>query len=556
MSDNTPYYGDQATVLPSNTSAILHFSNLFAQQEKERQVQKAAQQKAEQQRKDKIDSDLSVMFNNPAFKVSSDYQPAIDNGLSGMMHQSSQELLSGVPVDVVKQHILDATLKLKEDANKVNEGNKNIAAMTTFMAQKYPGLDPAALAMYAKKNFHFTKDQDGNDVLRDFSQLKPNDNHVADAYHNHYENLFTTDAQNSAVSRLFDSQKLQDVGEDPTYDANHNLVSPGYKGKLSPLVTIKKDANGKTIYRNGSPVTDIAGSANYRMPDQQTDYVDENGKKVPTVSDDVYRQYYSGALGSGIEKQVKDQINKANSGGYQIGLDSSYADMLRKSILYQELKGEADNRYKFATPADKSAQLKHQAFSEYMQRANLNNSNARLGIAEQSLKMRKDAVAAKNPQPPTDDFLSTANDLYGKDVQVANPQDFGNPSMPSYGTIRVIPTTADPRDLDIMAGKPNKAGIRPVPPKEFKQQDGTTITGWQYIQGTDNSGKPINQAVGDGNTVNGSAVQREYLNHLKKGTETQLQADQQVQKSIYQKVAGKVKSFTNKFKGTGNKMYH
>ena len=551
------YTGDQATVLPSNTEALLHFSNQFAEMERQRQAERLAQQKLEQQRKAQINSDLAAMYKNPDFKTNSDYQSIIDNGLSGISQQAYKELSSGLPEEVVRQHILDGQLNVRGNAQKVNEIDKNIAAMTTHMTKQFPGVDPAALAMYAKKAAHF-KQVDGKDVLKDFSELNPDDNYVADAYNNHFDKVFPADVQNSATGRLFDAQKLQDESEEPTYDAHHNLVTPGFKGKLSPLVTIQRDANGKVIYKNGKPVLDVAGSSNYRMPDQETDYVDENGNKVPVVSDDTFRQYYTGALGSGIEKQVKEQLNTLNSAGYQISPDSPYADMLRKNILYQNLKGEADRRYKFSTPQDKSAQLKHQAFSEAMQRANLSNSNARLGIAQTLLKMKKEKEAKGDAADYVPDFLGDVNDTYGVDAKVQdNP---GKPAVshwfkpnepaipPTYKTVRIIPITADPKDINIIAGKPDASGNRPINPKEFILEDGTKIKGWQYDPATGN-------AIGDdGVEINKESVQREFLNHIKKGVLNDLNPEQQPTSPL-KKAADKVKKITGKFKGTDKKMF-
>jgi hypothetical protein len=297
------------------------------------------------------------------------------------------------------------------------------------------------------------------------------------------------------------------------------------------------------------------------MPDSDTDYVDQNGQKVPVVSDDMYTTYHSGALGSGIEKQVKDQLDKVNAAGYQISPDSPYADMLRKNILYQNLKGEADSRYKFSTPEDKSNAMKtaaqKEAFSEKMRSANLDNSNKRLGIAQTLLSMKQDK-AAQGTTGGTftpDDFLGTVNDTYGTDAQVQdNP---GKPAVthlfsanepaiePTYRNTRIIPVTADPKDLNIVAGKPDAAGNRPIEPKTFILKDGTKVKGYEYDPETGN-------ATGDeGVQINKTSVQREFLNHMKKGVLQQVEKP----KTVIQKVADKVKSFANKIKGTDKPLY-
>jgi hypothetical protein len=553
-----PYYGDEATVLPSNENALLHFSSLFAQEAQQRQAQQAAQQREEQARRLRVQTYLGTRLNDKSFNTDATYQGVIDKNLQSLNDLANQELNAGVPEDQVMAHINNGLLQTKEHANAVNEGDKNIAASVSQILKQYPGVDAAALASLAKHDFHFKKDENGNFVPKGFDELDPNQNYVADAYHNHYPEVYTTEAQQASIPKLFDNQKLQDINEQPTYDANHNLVTPGYKGKLSPLVAIKKDAKGNTVYENGKPVVTVPGATNYRLPGQTEDYVDQNGKTVPVVSDQMYRQYYSGALGSGIEKSVRDQVDKYNqTAKVKMDYDSPYADMLRKNMLYQGLLGEAKNRYQFTTPADKSAQLKHQAFSEAMQRANLSNANARLGIAETALKMKQNkAASGEDIAGYVPDFLGSVNETYGTDAQVEDQPGKpavnhwfkpNEPAVPAtYKTVHIIPATADPKDLNIVAGKANAAGQRPVQPKTFTLKDGTQIKGYEYDPTTGN-------AIGEGGVeINKQSVQREFLNHMKKGVLDEIAPDT---KTPVQKVINKVKAVGDKIKGSSKKMY-
>jgi hypothetical protein len=523
------YHGDEATVLPSNENALLHFSDQFAQMERQRQAERLAQQKADQERRLRVQTYLGNRLNSKDFDTNATYQGIINSNLQAINDQANKELNSGVPEDQVMAHINDNLVQAKAHAQNVQEGDKNIAASLSDLAKKNPGLDMAAIASIAKHDMSYKKDAEGNYVLKSPQEIDPNQNYVADAYHNHYENAYTTDAQNSATSRLFDAQKLQDEGEEPTYDANHNLVTPGYKGKLSPLVTIKRD-NGKVVYQNGKPVIEVAGTSNYRMPDQDTDYVDQNGNKVPVVSDDTFRQYYTGALGSGIEKQVKDQLNTLNAAGYQISPDSPYADMLRKNILYQNLKGEADKRYKFTTPQDKSAQLKHQAFSEGL-------ANARLGIAQANLGLSKERVAiAKDKADAKDDGIEPLTDKYEQKGESV--------TIPLTGqTINYIDVNKiDKGDLHTITN--NKSGMTGDDPNNVKPFD---INGKKVYIYDDNNWYGTD-ADGNPKLIDKDAAFERQLKGISK-------SKMGIKKTVVQKVVDRVKSIGNKFKGTSNKMY-
>ena len=65
------YLGDRAGVLPSNTAALLHFSDQFAQMAAQRRAEKAAQAKAEEEGKIRFQTYLGTALNNKEFSASS-----------------------------------------------------------------------------------------------------------------------------------------------------------------------------------------------------------------------------------------------------------------------------------------------------------------------------------------------------------------------------------------------------------------------------------------------------------------------------------------------------
>jgi hypothetical protein len=206
--------------------------------------------------------------------------------------------------------------------------------------------------------------------------------------------------------------------------------------------------------------------------------------------------------------------------------------MLRKNILYQTLKGEADNRYKFTTPENKSAQLKHQAFSEGLANARLGIAQANLGISKERLALTKDKADAKDGdgvQPLTDKYEQSA----GQSL-----------TIPLTGqTINYVDVNKiDKGDLHTITN--NKSGMTGDDPNNVKPFD---INGKKvYIY--DNDNWYGTDADGNPKLIDKDAAFERQLKGVSK-------SKMGIKKTVVQKVVDRVKSIGNKFKGTSQKMY-
>lgn len=525
---NGNFLGDRATILSDNTPALIHFSNQFAQMEQQRRAQKLALAKQDEERRIRVQKYIGDRLNDKDFETNATYGGLVNSRLTGISEKWNKALRSGMPEDQVMNGIDQDTIALKTDASKINQQDKNIAQGAAELMKIHPNMDASAFISLTKHDNMYKTDQDGNPVLMEPSEIKP-DVDILKSYKDHYANLFPAGEGSKEMLDMFDKSKHEDIAESTAFGKDNVTVNRiGYSGKLPGFVSVVKDDKGHTVTdKSGNPIVEITGSKNYRLPGEQADYTDETGKKVRVVSDKVFSDNYHGAIGANIEAKVLEQIHKAG-----LSPDSEYANMLRKNMLYQQLQSEAANRYKF-----KLDDAGKEAFDRQMKLRSANRqdqalaiSRKHLSIAEQALKDKEDkAEGGKDYIPP--DFLSAINDKYGEDVEVEDkPMIKGethwiganDPDIPAtHKTIRIIPATADPKDLDIVAGKMNAtSGERPVEPKRYKTKDGKTIYGYAYdAQSGNATGKADNK-------IDKDAVQRIFVNSIKKGTGKELYGKQ------------------------------
>lgn len=91
MPDSTgTYLGDRSGVLPSNTLALLHFSDQFAQMAAQRRAEKAAQQREEEQRIARVNAGINSEIYNPEFLKTDGSNPQ----LFRMMTDASNDILN------------------------------------------------------------------------------------------------------------------------------------------------------------------------------------------------------------------------------------------------------------------------------------------------------------------------------------------------------------------------------------------------------------------------------------------------------------------------------
>ena len=546
------YTGDQATVMPDNTQALMHFSNLFAQQAQERQAQKLAQQKAEQERISKGVSYLGNAFDPKKYTAPDLVAQKVHDDLT----QSTEEL-SKMYKDNPNMNMADlqmeAIKRMQNIRDYVDKANAIKAAATSATAsfQGDPSVDSPMATDLMLHDSLMKDDGSGNKVLRSYNELPSVS--ASDLYNqtlaNHADKIIKP-GDLALRHLLADPNPIKDTAPS-VFDAHGNLVKSGGSTVIPFYQEKNVDAKGNLLgvklktepyVVDGKQVTEPVKDANGNVTYQP----------VRVVPDATYHEIMDRP------SSVSASINLAFQKQYpNVDPESPMADLLKRKILTDKMSTYATGSFKANDDAKEGSRLKHQAFSEAMQRANLSNSNARLGIAETLLKMKKDkAASGEDIAGYVPDFLGSANENYGTDAEVEDQA--GKPAVshwfspnepavpPTYKTVRIIPATADPKDLNIIAGKPDASGQRPVPPKTFTLKDGTKVQGYQYDPTTGN-------ATGDGGVeINRQSVQREFLNHMKKGVLNDLNPPQQ---TPVQKVVSKVKAIGNKIKGSNKKMY-
>jgi hypothetical protein len=399
------YLGDQATVLPDNTNAMLHFSNLFAQKEQQRRAQKLAQERADQQRRIGLQKYLGDKLTSKDFHTNSTYQGIVNSGLENIS-ATAQKLLNELPEDQVYAYLNEALPAVRAKANKANELDANIASQAADFKAQHPDVDLPALISAARADASYKQDKDGNPVLKDLSsEVDPAYPWLKAAFDKAPENFYNADAAPKAWNSILSKDKGKDVNEIPAYDEKQNLKNIPFKGKVPSFAAVVKDQNGNVIWdeNTGNPKVDIPGSHNYRI--DGAEYVDDQGKKVRVVGDETFSKFYNGAIKADIEKQVKKVLSNGD-----LSTDSDYADMLRKKLLYDKLVNEATNASSFTTLEGKSFERKNTLLGRELQKAQMQISKHNSERADQKFAWDKTkaGIDANGPKPLTDKYENEA----------------------------------------------------------------------------------------------------------------------------------------------------
>jgi hypothetical protein len=519
---NGNYLGDRSGVLPTNNAALIHFSDQFAQMAERRRQEKAMQQREDQQMRNRVNSAISSHIFNPNFLKTDGSNPQ----MQGLMSQYANEALNKLKTEGEQsayQYIYDKTGELNGYNQALKQAHENVVNAATNYAKDNPGVQKEALANLLSSKMFSKTDANGNIVPKDLSEIDPTQNYLQDVLKEHGQDLYSEGTSVAALNKDIQGLATDNPKVPSNIDNKGNIISRGYSATKFPSKALDVVPDGR-----GGFTTQLK-SQDYSL-DGKTPYVDQNGQTVKVLPPEL--QSYFGnnnAIAAKVERMTRQQLSDVNATGQQIDRDSPYGEMLYQKNLYDFVNGGLKDRYSVnADDAEKQARaIRDKNFSQDMQRQNLGISKQRLSISQQAMQMRKDRIAkGLDPDGGLPDFLSSMADQYGEDVEVVdNP---GKPAVTHWfkpnepaipattATKKIIPATADARDLDIIAGKPNSLGERPIPPRTFTKPDGTTFEGWEYNPQTGN-------AIGqDGKEINGNAVQRNVYQTLKKGTINEL----------------------------------
>ena len=430
------FLGDRATVLPDNTNALLHFSNLFAQKESQRRAQKAAQAKAEMDRRMAVQKRVGDLLTNKEFQTGTDFDKIIFSGLGNLGNKANDMFNEGASAEQVQMFVNQGLPGILSTAGRAKQIKAEQAAQLAEFQRQHPDADAAAIGSIAATKAYYTKDKDGNPVLKDINMVDPKHPWIQEAYEENPDLAFREDAITAAWDKIRQA-KPKDANQIATYDKDQNLTDIPFNAKIHPSAAIVKGPDGKVLFDKdtGLPQVDILGSHNYQIDGQ--DYRDDHGQKVKVVDDNTFSNLYHGAIKAGIEKDVKKILSNGD-----LSPNSEYADMLRKSLLYDKLKDVATKSSSFTTLEGKSFERKNAIIGRDLQRAQLQLSRHSSALADQKFNWEKAkaSIGGENGvQPLTDKYEAKAA------KKIIDPQS-GQP-------IRFIETKdIDKGDLQIITG--------------------------------------------------------------------------------------------------------
>lgn len=375
---------DRATVLPSSTPVLLHFSDQFAQHEAQKQAQELADQKAEDARQIALAKYEGGALDPKNFDPS--LQPELDASLKTLAEAHKQK--KTIPEIMNIADNLSAGLAFK--SKKIKEAQLGVAKQVAGYMKNDPYADPVALTTGALKN-----------ALSNGGQFDETKDYIAPVIKDLGGNLYHPQATGKAQEDFFKNAKTVDVEEPATYNDNGSLKTPGFKAKLPDLVKVNTDKEGNVIYKNGKASYSVPGE-NYRLPGGDHDYADADGKPVKVVPQSVFDEVYKNhpAMMAPIENKVRQVLEtpvKTKQGDVQMGPDSDYADMLRKKFTYDFLNEQTSGKYPLNPQDDKSFQNQNAVARLKLAQANHSLSSARFSYQKTKDEKKDVTVTDINP---------------------------------------------------------------------------------------------------------------------------------------------------------------
>ena len=519
------YLGDQATVMPDNTAAFMHYSDQFAQLQQQKNLDKAKEAKLEQERSGRLQTAIHSSIYNPSYLKNDATNPLIRENMDSMA-ANAKEVYKTKGEAAAMDFINKSAMDLGAGAEKIAQTNKSMTDAIAHYQVLHPEWDGASAMHIAATNSWYKKDKNGNSVHKELSEINPNDDFLGNVRNGeHGADLYSDQASLKGTVAMIDKEKIEDVNRDQSFnDDGTNKVS-GYKGKVATRLTDPALVDGK--------MQDVTRSENYRLPNQKPFFLDNTGKSVQVLPKELHDQFYGSndEFKAKVDRMVKEELGKPvnldGKGEMQFGSDSDYAEMLRKKFSYDYLNSQLKNKYSINSVDDSDKE---------MRKVHADNlADKRFALSEhRSFKQdeKTDALLAKangtaGQGSGINDFLGSMNDRYGEDltdVEVTpgkkEVSHLFKPNEPAVAgkvqNMRIIPITADAKDINIIS--PIVNGRRSIPPKLFNgsdgkpllREDGSQVAGWEVNPETGNaSGK-------GGAIIDKEATQRNYINHTKK----------------------------------------
>lgn len=484
------YTGDQATVLPDNTNAMLHFGDQFVQMEQQRKIREEYDKRQEQDRVGRLQKGINERIYNNDYLNNDATNPMVKAKMVEIANKAmadDKQYGPSASYDTVNKGAMD----LAEGSRRIDQTNQNMINSVAQYRLKHPNFDPENLAIHNIANSAwFKKDEKGNSVAKTLAEINPNENYLANELKQNGDYYYNDGAAEKESDAYVKGKHMQDISSGASYKDGGALDVPGFKGHNIPISLITPTlTDGKYI--------PVLKSENYRLPNATSDYF-YDGKPIKVLPKEIFDDYYTQneAVKAKVNRQVKaalaTPVKDANGEEVQYGPDSEYAKMLTQKFAYDALQGHVNNNFALET-IDESDKMKRQAKKD-------SNEEERLLLSEHNSQRQDEKInllAKKDNSVETQDIFSEIK----LQSDSANPANQGKAlttlSATAQGALidlaKKITGKNDINQADLIL-KTNKAGEVELRRKE----DNTIITTVDYKDvnaGKVNPSAPQKQSV-------------------------------------------------------------
>ncbi len=408
------YNGDQATIMPDNTAAMLHFTDKFAEIEKNRKAQAKADALAERERMEKLGKTLG-----DAYKIDptgeGDFDAKIREGIQEG-YNKSMELYKRTGGDLTAvQNFANQTAGQLKSYKQGVENFKTELPKAIANIQGFDGIDKGALAELAKQEYFFKRDQDGNLVPKAPNELNNSEAlNIPRLIAEHRQVLFPS------PKKIFDKvvkdlPKLKVSGIDEYDEKTGDRKKAGYEGEVPEFAQVMVDET------TGRPTVTMKAEP-YKFPDGSV-YIDPQTKEpVQVFPKDIYEKLMSDpqtalVVENDVDRVLeRDKNNFTGQGEQMHGPNSEYANLVRQKVLFDKFAGYQN--YDVKEKEDKSYERKKSMRSEQREAERLNLARKHYDLAVQT---HRDAVkkgeAAPQDAPNIVDYWVNNN---GVDAEYVN----------------------------------------------------------------------------------------------------------------------------------------
>lgn len=384
----------KALVMPDNTPAMLHLYDQFQKQQQLRDAKKTKEAEEELKRKEALAKRLDGISPEDSETETQEFITNIKPKLQELIqeHGGKNSLKVGFEISKAADEAVRMDAILKGITKKTAEGINNLEKLHKNIDKN------AALEIVTRYARYKTDPKTGKPVKKTLDELEADlnspDDIVAKALQSDWNLIYDAETSNNDWKEFIEKSPKEKPNEKSQYDAEGNLVQRGYNGEIpTGILSYTPDKDGNVTY--------APRSQNYRIPGQNYDVLDKDGKPIKVVSDEVFKQVYNNpSLAAPIERKVREELETTatsfnGTDNSMFSPDSDYADMLRRKYVYEELDARTKGRYVFNKDEDKSNDKKQKISDEkwnrYVETERLRVSKQNASTALLNYKLRKQA---------------------------------------------------------------------------------------------------------------------------------------------------------------------